>query len=57
VVIGDLAGVWQAIHALPNFHICMSIVDFVGEFVGGRDAGWEMTHGDAHVFVIFHGHV
>ncbi len=52
VFVGSAAGLWEAIHAFPDYHIDVSIVDKVMELVVVHDQVGNGQDGDAHVGVI-----
>jgi len=52
LVIGDFAGLWQAIHASANFNVNMAMVDKGMEGIVGHDIQWNYGDRDAHVCII-----
>ncbi len=52
VFIGNAAGLWEAIHAFPDFHIYVSVADKVVEIVVVHDCVGNGRDRDAHVGVI-----
>ena len=55
LLIGDNAGLWQAIHATPDFHVDKTIVDKIKEFVVLDDLIWNDGKGEPHVLIACHG--
>lgn len=54
-IVGNFAGLWEAIHAFTNLDVNVAIVDFVREVVLVHDCfGYEVDW-DAHVLVLCHG--
>ncbi len=52
VVISEASGLWEAIHAFPDFHIDMAIVDKVMEIVMVHDCVGNGGDVDVHVSII-----
>lgn len=52
VFIGNAAGLWEAVHAFPDFHIYVSVADKVVEIVVVHDCVGNGRDRDAHVGVI-----
>jgi hypothetical protein len=54
-LVGNDAGLWEAVHASLDFNVHMSIVDKRHEIVCLNDFLWYDVDGEAHVFVATHG--
>ena len=52
--VGDPAGLIQAWHAFPDFHVEPTIFGNLPEVVLGHNFVWNETERDAHVFVPWH---
>ena len=58
LVIGNAAGLREAVHATADFDINVPIVDEAAEIVEVEDVGRDCSDGNAHVFVaVFQGRV
>jgi len=52
LVIGNLAGLWKAIHTPSNFHVDVTVVDKVMQFVVIHDCWGNNSDRDAHVGIV-----
>lgn len=55
LVVGKSSGLWEAIHALANFHIDEVVVDKGLQVVLEHDGSWDLAHMNLHVFIAGHG--
>ena len=52
-IIGEASGLGQAVHALSNFDVDMTVVNELGEVILEHDGVGNDTDWDAHVGVVF----